>query len=73
LTLSLADGDGRVTAVRLGVDVVAGEQPQQVVQPRQWQAAQAGAGWCLVACVVAPAFEFAGFELAPAGWSPQRF
>ena len=24
----------------------------------------------LVRCVVAPAFEFAGFEMAPAGWSP---
>lgn len=70
-TLSLAEGD-TVTSVRLGLDVLAGEQPQQVVQPGQWQAAQAGDGWCLVACVVAPAFEFAGFELAPAGWLPGR-
>ena len=69
LTLGLVDDD-RVRSVRLGVDVLAGEQPQQLVQPQQWQAAQAGAGWCLVACVVVPAFEFAGFELAPIGWSP---
>ncbi len=26
--------------------------------------------WSLVGCVVAPAFEFAGFELAPPGWAP---
>ncbi len=71
LTLSVADGD-RVMSVRLGVDVPAGEQPQHIVQPHQWQAAQAGAGWCLVACAVVPAFDFAGFELAPAGWSPGR-
>ena len=69
LTLSTADA-GRITSVRLGPDVMAGDQPQQVVQPHQWQTAQAGAGWCLVACVVVPAFRFEGFELAPAGWTP---
>lgn len=69
LTLSTADA-GRVSSVRLGVDIVAGDRPQHVVQPHQWQAAQAGDGWCLVACVVAPAFRFEGFELAPVGWTP---
>ena len=69
LTLQTADG-GAVCSVRLGMDVAAGERPQHVVQPHQWQAAQAGAGWCLVACVVTPAFHFEGFELAPAGWEP---
>lgn len=69
LTLSTADA-GRISSVRLGVDIVAGDRPQHVVQPHQWQAAQAGEGWCLVACVVAPAFRFEGFELAPAGWTP---
>jgi predicted cupin superfamily sugar epimerase len=71
LTLSTADAD-RVTSIRLGVDVAAGESPQHVVAPHQWQSAQAGAGWCLVACVVVPAFRFEGFELAPPGWSPGR-
>lgn len=70
LTLSIADA-GVVTTTRLGVDILSGDQPQQVVQPHQWQSAQAGAGWCLVACVVAPAFSFDGFELAPPGWSPE--
>ena len=69
LTLSTAEGNV-VSHVRLGVDVLAGEQPQHVVLPHQWQAAQAGTGWCLVACVVMPAFRFEGFELAPAGWTP---
>jgi hypothetical protein len=70
LVLSIADASGPVTSVRLGVEVLASEQPQQIVHPGQWQAAQAGAGWCLVACVVAPAFQFEGFELAPPDWSP---
>jgi predicted cupin superfamily sugar epimerase len=71
LALSTADG-AHISSVRLGVDVVAGDRPQHVVQPHQWQAARAGAGWCLVACVVVPAFRFEGFELAPAGWSPDH-
>lgn len=69
LTLSTADA-GRISSVRLGVDILAGDRPQHVVRPHQWQAAQAGDGWCLVACVVAPAFRFEGFELAPVGWTP---
>jgi predicted cupin superfamily sugar epimerase len=69
LTLRLGEGDA-VREVRLGIDIAAGDSPQQVVQPHQWQSAQAGAGWCLVACVVAPAFSFDGFEMAPPGWSP---
>ncbi len=27
-------------------------------------------GYAFVSCVVAPGFEFDGFELAPAGWAP---
>lgn len=56
--------------IRLGPDVLAGDAPQYAIQPGEWQAAAAGDGWCLVACVVVPGFEFAGFELAPPGWSP---
>jgi predicted cupin superfamily sugar epimerase len=71
LTLSTADANV-VSAVRLGTDIRAGEQPQHVVAHGQWQAAQAGDRWCLVACVVVPGFQFEGFELAPPGWEPGR-
>jgi predicted cupin superfamily sugar epimerase len=54
----------------LGPDVLAGEQPQARVEPGHWQAAEADEGWTLVSCIVTPAFEFAGFTLAPPGWSP---
>ncbi len=69
LTLSTAT-DGQITDLRLGSDFTAGEALQGVVETGQWQAAQAHDRWVLVACVVAPAFDFASFELAPPGWTP---
>ena len=63
--------DGRErSSVRLGPDLAAGERPQAVVPAGVWQAARPLGGWVLVGCTVAPAFEFAGFEMAPAGWEP---
>jgi len=70
LTLSLATAEGRIVAHRLGPDLAAGERPQCVVPPGVWQAAESLGEWTLVGCTVAPGFEFAGFELAPPGWSP---
>ncbi len=64
------DGDPAVTVHRLGGAVTAGETPQVVVAAGAWQAARPLGAWTLVGCIVAPAFEFAGFELAPKGWQP---
>ena len=69
LMLEIADADGRRT-VTLGPDLAAGERPQAVVPAGAWQAAESRGDWTLVGCTVAPGFEFAGFELAPPGWSP---
>ncbi|MGK6320358.1 cupin domain-containing protein [Sphingomonas sp. DT-204] len=55
---------------RLGPDVLGGEAPQMLVPPHAWQSAEADSGWTLVSCIVAPGFDFAGFELAPEGWTP---
>ncbi|WP_396593859.1 cupin domain-containing protein [Brevundimonas sp. R86498] len=55
----------------LGNDLLAGERPQAVVQSGAWQAARPLGTWTLVSCTVSPGFDFAGFELAPAGWEPQ--
>jgi hypothetical protein len=68
LTLS-EDGRGTESA-RLGTDLKAGERPQVVVPANVWQTARAVGGWALVGCTVAPGFEFAAFEMAPAGWAP---
>ncbi len=56
--------------VRLGPDLAGGEALQAVVPAHAWQEAGSLGAWSLVSCVVAPAFEFSGFEMAPAGWSP---
>ena len=61
---------GPVERVTLGPDLAAGEQPQAIVPARVWQAAQSRGDWTLVGCTVAPAFAFAGFELAPPWWNP---
>jgi predicted cupin superfamily sugar epimerase len=55
---------------RLGIDLDAGEQPQATVPPKAWQSDRSLGAWSLVGCTIAPAFDFAGFELAAPGWSP---
>jgi predicted cupin superfamily sugar epimerase len=72
LELEVADTEeGPVRRLRLGTDFSAGERPQAVVPRNAWQAAESLGDWTLVGCTVAPAFEFAGFELAPLGWAPR--
>ncbi|MEO9131403.1 MAG: cupin domain-containing protein [Sphingomonas sp.] len=68
--LALLVDNGERREHLLGGDVLAGETPQAIVPINAWQSAEARHGWVLVSCVVAPAFEFAGFELAPEGWEP---
>ena len=71
LSLRTATGDsGPVATVRLGIDILAGEQPQLRIAPGDWQSAEAESGWALVSCIVSPGFEFSGFTLAPPGWAP---
>ncbi len=63
--------DGHGVSVRvLGCDLAAGQLPQLIVPTGTWQAARSLGDWTLVGCTVSPAFEFAGFELAPPGWRP---
>ncbi|MDI4237095.1 MULTISPECIES: cupin domain-containing protein [unclassified Bradyrhizobium] len=69
LILRIADAGGQRT-IRLGSDLAAGEVPQAIVPAHAWQAAECTGDWTLVGCTVAPAFEFAKFELAPKGWEP---
>ncbi len=55
----------------LGPDLAAGELPQLIVPEGIWQSATSLGAWTLVGCTVGPAFEFAGFEMAPPGWRPE--
>jgi hypothetical protein len=64
------DACGPVERHVLGHDLAGGERPQVLVPAGVWQSARPLGGWALVGCTVAPGFDFAGFELAPPGWSP---
>ncbi|WP_454886058.1 cupin domain-containing protein [Sphingomonas oryzagri] len=75
--LTAPDEAGPVAEHALGGDVIAGQQPQILVPPDHWQATETietgetgDGGWALVSCIVSPGFDFAGFTLAPPGWSP---
>jgi uncharacterized protein len=57
------DAGGQVTRVLLGAEP--GDSPQAHVPAGWWQTARPLGGWVLVGCAVAPAFDFAHFELAP--------
>ncbi len=72
LRLALSADGQAVEHLILGPDVAAGQRPQAVVPQGCWQAAEPMTGWVLVGCTVAPAFDFAGFTLAPAGWHPKE-
>lgn len=69
LRLRIAEA-GEIREIVLGADVAAGQMPQAVVPPFAWQAAEPLGAWSLVGCIVAPAFDFAGFTLAPPDWEP---
>ena len=70
LELSIHEDGGAVERCRLGMDIEGGERPQAVIPVGAWQAARSLGDWSLVSCTVAPAFEFAGFRMAPEGWEP---
>jgi predicted cupin superfamily sugar epimerase len=57
---------GAHTVLRLGLDLAAGERPQQLVRAGAWFGAEIErpGGWALVGCTVAPGFEFADLEFA---------
>jgi len=68
LAISRDGGDPELHV--LGSDLGAGQEPQAVVPAGAWQRARSLGSWSLMGCTVAPAFEFASFELAPEGWEP---
>jgi predicted cupin superfamily sugar epimerase len=70
LIVSVSEDGSESVPYRLGPHVLAGERPQVVVPKDTWQSARSTGAWTLVGCTVAPAFEFAGFEMAPPGWKP---
>jgi len=70
LRLSIAEPGQPTREIILGGNVMAGDSVQAVVPAHAWQAAEPLGAWTLVSCIVAPAFHFDGFEMAPPGWTP---
>lgn len=70
LALSISEDAKSAATQILGADIASGERPQILVPPGAWQSARSCGAWTLVGCTVGPAFEFAGFEMAPGGWQP---
>jgi hypothetical protein len=71
LSISAEGRKATTYAVHLGPDLRAGQRPQAVVPKGHWQAAETLGAWTLVSCVVAPGFQFSGFELAAPDWFPK--
>lgn len=70
LALSTSSNGVDAASHRLGPELAAHQRPQFVVPAGVWQSATSLGAWTLVGCTVSPAFDFAGFELAPANWRP---
>jgi len=54
----------------LGPDFGLRQAPQLLVPRSHWQTAASLGRWTLACCVVTPAFQFEGFEMAPPDWRP---
>ena len=70
LVITVSPNGHDAEAHHLGIDLAARQKPQFAVPQGWWQTATSLGRWTLVGCTVAPAFDFAGFELAPKGWRP---
>lgn len=70
LVLTISPNGHDAHAQHLGQNLTSVQRPQIVVPTGHWQTATTLGAWTLAGCTVAPAFEFAGFEIAPPDWRP---
>lgn len=70
LVLTISPNGHDAEASHLGPNLAQGQRPQLIVPKHAWQTAESLGAWTLVGCTVSPAFEFAGFEMAPPDWRP---
>ena len=64
--------DGKEAAHQGSADLAAGQRPAGGGAGRRVAGGPTPGRLVVVGCTVAPAFRFAGFELAPPGWHPGR-
>lgn len=67
--------DGSGECVVLGLDLAAGQRPQDVVPAHAWQGTRLrqGGRWALVSCMVTPEFVWDDFELGVRGPLAERY
>ncbi len=70
LKLRICEDGSETSSITLGNCLSDQQMPQAIVPAGHWQSAESLGDWSLVGCTVAPGFEFSGFELAPANWTP---
>jgi len=70
LVLTTSPDGHDAQARHLGPDLGMRQFTQLLVPQGHWQTATSLGRWTLVCCVVAPAFSFDGFEMAPPDWRP---
>lgn len=70
LSLTVSSNGHDAKSVNLGSDILGGQTPHFIVEKNWWQTAVSLGEWSLVSCVVTPAFNFSGFELAEENWRP---
>ena len=70
LALQVAETEDSPRTIVLGASFAEGQVAHAVVPAGAWQSATPLGEYALLGCTAAPAFEFAGFELAPEGWRP---
>jgi len=63
--LELCSGDMEAPATTYLGPLWPDQKLQAVIPAHVWQSARSTGAWTLVSCIVAPAFSFDGFELAP--------
>lgn len=71
LALTVSEDGHDAVATVLGPEIMQGQRQQAVAPAHAWQTAASLGRFSLVSCVVAPGFEFSGFELAPPDWRPE--
>jgi len=58
--------------VIIGKDIDKGQKYHFVVKAQTWFSMISLGEWSLIGCIVAPAFDYNDFELAPPNWSPGK-
>ena len=58
--------------VTLGRNIQKGQKYYYEVRAETWFSMYSLGEWSLIGCIVAPAFEYTDFELAPPNWEPRN-